>query len=560
MAKGMRSLSLHRGDGTSGAAIESLSLEAPVTAAIAPSSLSAEAAAKQILARMMGAPETQSLAVSEDAVDRPEFKSLGAEKIPFTQNQIVKFRQQYNKIPVYGSLVSVELDPENAFVSINSTVGAPQNVDPVATVSPEQALTLVREWAGYGDRTLKRPVQLNVYFDAGTARWRLAYIVEDVLRLTPSSPDQESADTQSALPEVSDFVVDAHSGELIAELPRTQTMATTDADENATDSIGGMRTIAVLVDDVTGSRQMVDRARNIHTHDFQFRDAALLQQQLPGSIVGNPPNPWDAGAVSAHANAIAVAEFLQTVLERAGLDGVGGPMVSSVNCTFQNFTGSREWRNAARFLGQMVYGQRMVNGSLRSYAAALDIVAHELLHGLTEHTARLEYHNETGALNESYSDIFGAIVANLNNPDIGAWNWEMGEDLSGVPIRDMSDPTRFNQPAHMNNFRQLPDTRPGDWGGVHINSGIHNKAAFNLITSRSAAGARLFTAVDSARMFYITLAHHLSRTSEFVDSRRGVILAARSLFQTDARLDEKIAAIEAAFDQVGIVDPALPVG
>jgi Zn-dependent metalloprotease len=74
----------------------------------------------------------------------------------------------------------------------------------------------------------------------------------------------------------------------------------------------------------------------------------------------------------------------------------------------------------------MIYGQRLVGGRLRSYAAALDVVAHELLHGLTDHTARLEYRFQSGALNESYSDIFGIIVSNIHNSSIDTWNWEMG--------------------------------------------------------------------------------------------------------------------------------------
>jgi Thermolysin metallopeptidase, alpha-helical domain len=107
----------------------------------------------------------------------------------------------------------------------------------------------------------------------------------------------------------------------------------------------------------------------------------------------------------------------------------------------------------------MIYGQRMVNGALRSYALASDVVAHEITHGLTDRTARLEYQRESGALNESYSDIFGVIISNRNQPNIDAWDWEMGEDLNatGIPLRDLSDPPRRGQPDHMRDF---PDWIP----------------------------------------------------------------------------------------------------
>jgi Zn-dependent metalloprotease len=209
---------------------------------------------------------------------------------------------------------------------------------------------------------------------------------------------------------------------------------------------------------------------------------------------------------------------------------------------------------------QMIYGQRMVNGALRSYALASDVVAHEITHGLTDRTARLEYQRETGALNESYSDILVVIIANRHRPSFDDWNWEVGEDLdlTGVPIRDLSDPPRRGQPAHMRDFRTLdPDadlTNENDWGWVHVNSGIHNKAAFNLMASRNAAGGRLFTPREAAALFYVALTQYLSRTSGFSDSRRGVELAARTLFRDDepATKARKLATVATAFNDVGI--------
>ena len=230
-------------------------------------------------------------------------------------------------------------------------------------------------------------------------------------------------------------------------------------------------------------------------------------------------------------------------------------MTSSVNCVFRNFNGGQEWRNAARFRGQMIYGQRMVNGELRSYAASLDVVAHELLHGLTENTARLEYRFQSGALNESYSDIYGVIVSNLSELDVGNWNWQIGEDLTetGLPLRDMSDPAAFGQPAHTNDYRDLDEDI--DNGGVHINSGIHNRAAFDLLTAAGLGGATKFTPVEVAQTYYVTLIAHLSRTSGFSDCRAGMLLAVQSMFATAADADQRIAAVAGAYDAVGINEP-----
>ena len=85
-----------------------------------------------------------------------------------------------------------------------------------------------------------------------------------------------------------------------------------------------------------------------------------------------------------------------------------------------------------------------------------------------------------------------------------------------------------------------------DHGGVHTNSGIHNFAAFSIMTSRAQNGSFHFTAQDLAKMFYISLTQQLTRQSGFSDSRRGVLLAARSLFRAlaPADLNVKVRAIE----------------
>ncbi|CCE98520.1 putative metalloprotease (plasmid) [Sinorhizobium fredii HH103] len=547
MAKGMKSNAVHRDNLGTGTVLESFGVEADASTI----ALSPERAAMQILKSFVGKSGGAAVAVNEVGGSDAEFKSVGTDKFPFTGNSVVKFRQYYHKIPVYGSLVSVELNGQNQFISINTSVGEPANVDPVAKLSPEKALQVVARWAGYESGPPQQPARLNFYFDVARSRWRLVYIVEDVQRQKPRKAAQPTVPT--GVPEFSDFVVDAHTGEKVAELPRTQTMAETREETQAADSLGRHRTFFVATDGNTNESRLFDSRCNVHTHNFEFRDARLQTSSLPGKYVGNPPPPWDAGAVSAHANSTEVVDFLKTALMRDGLDGMGGKIISSVNCTWFGETFGREWRNAARLPGQMIYGQRLVDGELRSYAASLEVVAHELLHGLTDHTARLEYVFESGALNESYSDIFGIIVANRAEPDIGKWNWEIGEDLSdtGIPLRDMSDPARRNQPAHMSDFRELSEDN--DHGGVHINSGIHNKAAHNIMVAEQ-DGQFLFNAVEVARVFYMTLTSQLTRTSGFVDSRRGAIQSARSLFSDDANKDAKIAAIETGFAAAGIVD------
>lgn len=552
MKNGLRPFAMHASQDAETANLRPQSAVGPRNARgmVDLAALDPETVAQQYLQNALASPAVAGFTAPEVNGQKSEFKSLGMEMVLLTNTKTVKFRQVYRKIPVYGSLVTVELDSQNELVSMNSSLGEPVNVDPVASVSPAQALQVVRRLAGYDLQQLDAIPRLHYYYDPQANRWRLVYIVEDVLK-------HETVAGQSQLPAYVDYVIDAHSSELVAELPRTQTMGAPTAEVNATaqgsDDLGDLRDFNVDTL-AAGRRRLLDLTHNVHTHDFRFKDARFNWFLLPGDYVENPPDPWLSGAVSAHANSVEVVNFLQNVLLRNGLDNQGGEVVSSVNCTYSGQSSGREWRNAARIPGQMIYGQRMLNGRLVSYAAAKDVVAHELLHGLTDNTARLEYQFESGALNESLSDIFGIIVTNFANPDIDHWDYQMGEDLSntGIPLRDLRDPTLHGQPAHMDDFVVLLDTQ--DHGGVHTNSGIHNKAAFLILTAKDANGALLFDAATVAKLFYLALSQHLSRTSGFADSRRGVLLSAMTLFQNNLNQQEKLQAIAMGFEAVGITE------
>ncbi len=561
---GLRTFAFHRDQNAGSPAIASAMapsvLGATGEAGGDPADMAPEKAARLLLQNALASDRLPGFISADLQGGVAEFKPIGHRNLLLTNSQTVKFRQLYRKIPVYGSLVTIEMDACNRLLSINSALGAPEGVDAVARLSPAAALDAVRAAAGYAaeDGLLDAQPRLVYYFDSAGGAWHLAYIAEDVLRCG-ARDDGEG----HPLPQIFDYVVDAHSGELVAALPRGQTVEPVAADpvtgeaapafveDEAPDGLAVPRRFR-CTDVAQHGRCLADPSLNVHTYDFAFRSVDTDLAQLPGGYVAlAAPAAWSPAAVSAHANAADVVGFLHKVLLRHGIDDAGGRLVSSINCVRR--AGDQEWRNAAWYRGQMVYGQRPVEGALRSYAVARDVVAHEIFHGVTEATARLDYYGETGALNESYSDLFGVLIANFGQPDVDRWDWQVGEELdgSGLPLRDLSDPPKRGQPGHMKDFQELPFTAEGDWGGVHTNSGIHNRAFFNLITAKS-AGAPLFDPGTVARLFYLTLTEQLSRTSGFTDSRRGLELVARSLFRVDPGRTGKLAAIEKAFDDVGI--------
>ncbi len=515
--------------------------------------MDAETAARQYLTNALASDQLPTFTAGDPNAEKSDFKLIAVEAVPLTGTQMVKFCQYYRRIPVYGSLVAVELDKKNELISINSTLTEPTNVDAVASVAPADVLQTVVKASGADPQYLEATPSVYYYFDREAQRWRLVYIMRDVPK-TRDAQDVEAATAgvynrrvqSSGVPKAFDYVVDAHSGELVAELPRSHNVTV-----KALDGLKKMRTINFTKD--TKGSVLHDAELNLHTHDFGFGNVDVLVTKLPGAYVSNPPDPWDGAAVSAHANAADVLKFLSTVLRRNGVDNMGGPIRSSINCVEEN--GTKEWDNATWYRKQMMYGQSKVNGELRSWALAKDIVAHELTHGITDFTARIEYLGESGALNESYSDIFGVIVANIGKSDVKKWNWLIGEGLFGPDsaLRDMKKPENFDQPSHMDDYKKLPKTENGDWGGVHTNSGIHNRVAYNMLTAKNAKGKYLLKPREVAALFYLALTQNLSRTSRFGDSRRGVELAARSLFANKSNKQARFKAVGKAFDKVGIV-------
>jgi Zn-dependent metalloprotease len=178
-------------------------------------------------------------------------------------------------------------------------------------------------------------------------------------------------------------------------------------------------------------------------------------------------------------------DFYKDVLDRDSLDGHGMRLNGYVHY-------SAGYNNAFWDGSQMVFGDG--DGVLfTDFTGSLDVIAHELTHGVTEFTAGLEYHKESGALNESMSDVFGSLVKQwVGKETADQADWLIGAEVFTpaigadalrslkAPGKAYNNPTlgRDPQPDHMSKFVVLPDTDDGDWGGVHINSGIPNKAFY----------------------------------------------------------------------------------
>jgi Zn-dependent metalloprotease len=191
-------------------------------------------------------------------------------------------------------------------------------------------------------------------------------------------------------------------------------------------------------------------------------------------------------------------------------------------------------------------GRRMIYGDgdgkiFGSFTGDIDIIGHELTHGVTQYEINLDYHVQAGALNESFSDIFGIMIKQRAlNQDVKQSDWLIGENVllgEQYALRSMKAPgTAYKnhpelgddpQPATMDHFVKLPDTSAGDWGGVHYNSGIPNFAFY--VAAYNMGG---FAWEKAGKIWYgaLTDKTNLKPNATFSDVRKATLKIAGDLF------------------------------
>ena len=285
---------------------------------------------------------------------------------------------------------------------------------------------------------------------------------------------------------------------------------------------------------VAAARARALRLRASTTPSLMARPAAALSRQrlvydardtdkLPGVLVrseGQRPVA-DPAVNEAFDHAGATYDFYDTVFKRSSLDGNGMPLVGSVHLAESAGRGRFVPLDNAFWDGrQMAYGDG--DGVIfQRFTRSLDVVGHELTHGVQSFTSDLEYEGQSGALNEHFADVFGVLVRQWKNRESAASaSWVVGSEVL-VPaptrrgVRDMEHPgTAFIhdpflgtdlQPRHMSKLYE----GASDNGGVHMNSGIPNRA-FVLAAKRLGGNAW-----DSAGRIWYDAMLRLPRRCEF---------------------------------------------
>ncbi|RME29476.1 MAG: peptidase M4 family protein, partial [Candidatus Zixiibacteriota bacterium] len=447
----------------------------------------------------------------------------------------IRLQQVYANIPVYGKDIYLHQDQHGRLISVNGRLAPVKtnlNVKPTLLAKEAEQTALAAVGADAMDSIEGSSLAL---YPGANGGMHLAYLVS----LRP------------AIDKRFEVFVDAHTGEVLHSANRICFDGPVNA--SGTDLSGTTRNFGAyqvgstiyMIDttkpmfNAAGSNIPDDVAGGIFVLDAQNGKGDQLYYNQTTNA-----NSWaNANAVSAVYYGGIVYDYYHNIHSRNSIDGNGGTLYMLVNFD-QNY-------NNAFWNGKfMVFG----NGdgdSFSDLAGALDVTAHEMTHGVVENTANLVYENQPGALNESFADVFGVAVEFYKNGDSA--NWLLGEDvttpnIAGDALRDMQQPDGPNvafskQPAHMNQFESLPNTDDGDYGGVHVNSGIPNKAFYLVVQSIGMQKAE--------KIYYRALANYLTRSSQFIDARIALSKAAADLYGQGSA---EQSAVTNAYDQVGITD------
>ncbi|MBY6799267.1 peptidase M4 family protein [Clostridium botulinum] len=298
-----------------------------------------------------------------------------------------------------------------------------------------------------------------------------------------------------------------------------------------------------------GKYYLKNSNKNIYVYDINNKYIGYTKSDLlrASSLVENNSNEFIDDkhiiAVDTYINLGKTYDYYKDKFNRNSIDNKGMKVEAFVD---YNAVGDAAWSEE---FNSMFFG----NGDGKNFthmSRSLDIVGHEFSHGVTHKESNLKYENESGALNESFSDIMGVAIKGKNFK-IGEDSWT--PDIEGDAIRDMQDPSKGYQPAHMKDYRSM-DIRY-DNGGVHVNSGIINHAAYLIADGIEKLGVENSKDI-MAKLFYTANCYEWDETTNFSKCRNDLIKVTKNLYGENSKY---VQIVENAFDKVGITaTPQLP--
>jgi len=474
--------------------------------------------------------ETELIRQLSDPEQDLEIIDISTDDIGFTH---IKTAQKYKGIEIYGMESTFHFnDRKELFTGRLSKIDPALNLDPTKTTDQVIAIAIEylraeKKWQEINPRSRHlfdniEPAGKLIILSAANEKSQLAYEVT----------------VQANIIEKWKFLIDAQDGRILKAFNTSPSDGPTTA--TAIDLNGVTRTIDTYQEGA--EYLLVNTAEpmfNAGTSEGVIMTYNFNNTYDDFSLASSPDNTWtNPAAVSAHYFSKLSYNYHYETFGRNSINNNGGNIISFVNQSSEDGSGQDNafWSGQYLFFG---------NGGtqLKNLAGGLDVIAHEMGHGVVSNTANLEYYGQSGAMNETYADIFGAMV---DRDD-----WLIGEDVVKQPyfpsgaMRDMADPHNGGQmndysiwqPMHVSEMYIGEE----DNGGVHINSGIGNHAYYLFATAVSKEKAE--------QVFYRALVYYLTKNSTFIDLRIAVVQSAKDLYgETSQEVRDAII----AFDRVGI--------
>jgi thermolysin len=488
---------------------------------------------------------------------------------------VERFDQFYNGVPIWGA--DVVRDSERGVpIAVFGELASPDlqvTTDP--TLTGEEARTALLRLGGPDATILRTPTLVIARLDSGEYRLTYTAVVSggaDVVRM----------------------FVDAQNG---AELIRySEIQGQQPAVGVGTGVLGDRKKLST--EKSGGTYVTFDRHRPPILQTFDMRgNLARSTLLFAGRVVyvasdlaSDSDNVWtDVALVDAHVHVAWTYDYYYKRFGRTGLDGRNAPVNVVANAVSQqgalsipaadlDYAINAFWCGSCGPGGQgmMFFGNGLPPGVFlvstgRNYtylSGALDIASHELTHAVTQFTSGLLYQNESGALNEAFSDMMGKSVEFFYHPPgtgAGQADYVVGKDvvravrvgaLNG--IRSMSNPTLYDDPDHYSRYRRLPNTEAGNYGGVHTNSGIPNHVFYlaieggtNRTSGLSVQGVGPANREQIEKVFYRTFTTLLPRSATFSMARIASVQAARDLYGAGSAVER---AVTQAWDAVGVTN------
>ncbi len=457
------------------------------------------------------------------AIGKPDEYKVEKVSIDELKMAHTRVQQTIENVPVWEGEAIVHLNSDGTTADVTDDLKDSISISTQANFSDKEAVKMAKQFYKDSKHLTEEPTA-DLWIFRADDRDHLVYRVQ--MR-------REDGTKDTAMPVV---FVDAQTGENVYEYDNLQTASGASlysGTVNITTSIAG------------STYYMEDTTRKMGTFNFNNGTSSAARYTDTNDI-------WDAtiqkAGVDAHFGAAATYDYYKNVHGRNGIDGNSGPgsvaaaANSAISLVSSRVHYSTNYNNAYWNGTAMTYG----DGDSTTFTplVTLDICGHEMTHGVTERTAGLTYSGESGAINESMSDVFGAMVERYaRGGAIDANTWKIGEQAytpstAGDALRYMDNPhaksgggyTADDDPDHYAERY----TGTSDNGGVHVNSGIGNHT-FYLVAQggtnhRSGVSVTGIGADNAAKIWYRALTVYMTSGTNYAGARTATLNAATDLF------------------------------